>query len=120
MTAAADLATVVALALLVDDRTAAEQTALQRCADRLDRERNRNTATNRRHDHNAPKVPCTAPWHTDTDTCRTCSMQSDPCCRLLIPPFTVAATAEPLTDGNGWSVAGHAVQLALDLEQTAT
>lgn len=110
MSAASDWATVVAMACETEDRTPAEQKALERTAYRLDRDRNRFTSSNGRYDHDAPRVPCTAPGHSDTAKCPVCSMASDPCCRLLVPPFTDRAKAEPLTDAHGWSIAHAAVQ----------
>lgn len=108
MTIAADLAAVIALATLTEDRTPAEQKALERTAARLDADRNRFTSTNRRFDRSQPYLPCTAPWHND-EKCKTCHTPGD-ATWLLVPPFTDKAKAEPLTDGDGWSVALAAVK----------
>lgn len=107
MTRASDLAAVVALACETEDRTPGEQRALERVADRLDQDRNVNSHTNRRFDHDGILVPCTAPWHDLK--CRTCTIDRSQA-ELLVRPFTDRAKAEPLVNDDGWSIAGQAVR----------
>lgn len=67
MTVSSDLRLVVGLALLTEDRTPAEQKALERVAARLDREHNRQASSNPalgdqyRYRHALPDQPCTYP-----------------------------------------------------------
>lgn len=111
MTIAADLATVLALAVLTEDRAPVEQKAMERTAARLDADRNRFTSTNRRYDRSKPYLPCTFPRHwVNPAKCPICSVDREPHRFLLVPPFTDAARREPLTDEHGWSVALVAVK----------
>lgn len=124
VTAAADLATVVALAALTTDRTRAEQAALERVAAGLDAERNLMTVTNPRVEwlHLDDTVPCTyypGPPDTHPSTDRKAKAAGLPrACKCddtgynagRVRRFSAAAKAEALTDDNGWSRALDAVK----------
>lgn len=108
MSVLSDLAHVVALAALTEDRNPAEQRALEQTALRLDRDRNRYTASNGRFDWEALPVACSAPWHRGGGRCRTCRTV-DPLVQLNVHPFSDSAKAEPLVDEDGWSIAARYV-----------
>lgn len=111
----ADLATILALTCLVDDRTPSEQKALERVAARLDTARNRTTTANGRYAWFTHEVACTySTTHPGSDRAAKAGGELDHRCHCdgtkWVPPFTDTARAEQLTDQWGWSRSLDAVR----------
>lgn len=111
----ADLATILALCCLVDDRTPQEQATLERVAARLDTTRNRTASSNTRYAWHTTKTPCTySTTHPASDRRAKTGGELDHRCPCdgtrLTPPFTDTARAEELVDQWGWSRALDAAQ----------
>lgn len=108
----ADLALIIALAALTDDRDPTEQAVLERVAERLDTARNRTTTANNRYAwtawHHGDRVPCTySATHPGSDRQAKAGGELTHRCPCdgtgHVPPFTAKARAEHLTDQWGWS-----------------
>lgn len=108
----ADLALIIALAALTDDRDPTEQAVLERVAERLDTARNRTASNNNRYDwtawHHGDRVPCTySATHPGSDRQAKAGGELTHRCPCdgtgHVPPFTAKARAEHLTDQWGWS-----------------
>lgn len=108
----ADLALIIALAALTDDRDPTEQTVLERVAERLDTARNRTASNNNRYTwtawHHGDRVPCTySTTHPASDRKALNGGELTHRCPCdgsgRVPAFTAKARAEHLTDRWGWS-----------------
>lgn len=116
-----DLAALIALATLTEDRDPTEQRVLERVAERLDTARNRTASSNNRYawrghpEATGVGVPCTySTTHPASDRKAEAGGEIDHRCPCdgdgRVPAFTAKAKAEPLTDRWGWSRALNAVQ----------